>query len=97
MVSHRDEVMNKYEEVLKDIKNTRVWVEDIFDWDNVFEEDDERFDLLDELVKRATPMKPLNMITTHYGLSVGDCPICKSTVVELRGCAKCLQAIDWSE
>ena len=81
--------MNKYQEALNKLYNDACGYE--YQKSSIKEKE-----LLQELVDKATPKKPLNMIITQYGLSIGDCPICKGTVVQGNGCAKCLQAIDWS-
>jgi len=52
-------------------------------------------EVIEELIGRAEPMKPLNKVTSRFGVSIGKCPICNKDVVEGYGCGKCLQAIDW--
>ena len=50
---------------------------------------------LQELIDRATPMKPKEIYTTAMGLRLGVCPLCGITVFEGMGCPKCIQALDW--
>ena len=96
--------MNKYQEALdyingeaiQEITNSYFRKHKTLDGIS-FEEFDKNLTKIQELVDKATPKKPKNMYTTSYGLSVGDCPICNGLVVEGNGCAKCLQAIDWSK
>ena len=62
-----------------------------------------------ELVDRATPKKPKEIITTNnssandlnkttYSKYFGDCPICGKIIVDgFNYCLYCGQSIDWSE
>lgn len=61
------------------------------------------FDVLQELVDRATPMKPLYKIPEHKrrkdGEELAHCPVCEWQLNWKYGCQnnKCRQCIDWSK
>lgn len=89
--------MNKYQEALNNIKDISFKYKDtdIKIW--LFDRFDGRIALLQELVDRATPKKPIN----------DSCPNCKNQNVCIQDincdynfleyCDRCGQAIDWSE
>ena len=88
--------MNKYQEALNAIK-TEPKMQDYYgDYINFFDKDDEDIALLQELVDKATPKKPIDSF----------CPICGSYDIEVnivrigwekqKHCPDCGQAIDWS-
>lgn len=88
--------MNKYQEALDSFEET---------FRNATLDDDltnERQDLLQELVDKATPMKPI--VQTFKRVFGGGgyidkffCPYCKSEVKENEHHCRCGQAIDWDE
>ena len=72
--------MNKYQEALD-------WLMDGNDSCGT------EWDLLQELVDKATPMKP-----TPYIKNIGTCKSCEDSVHRLDNyCPNCGQKIDWSE
>lgn len=55
---------------------------------------------LKELVLKATPMKPVNLVCTDRGTPMfGDCPNCGKTIYAKDCCSNndCRQAIDWGK
>ena len=104
--------VNEYQRALNDVKNAKILLhihDDIVDELNVFNEEDIRIEILQELVDKvpyyeqleakATPMKPVG--EKYYEL----CPLCYNPSVrsdyasnyELKRCHECGQAIDWSK
>lgn len=88
--------MNKYQEALKKLRK-------IEQTENTW---DENCEVLQELVDKATPKKPINQSTPV--VRQGYCPNCKGELrklgsrneVVLEGqlyCRSCGQALDWSE
>lgn len=60
------------------------------------DKNDEYKDILQELVDKATPKKPLGLSLTHDG-RVGNCPFCKKLVRERsKNICECGQKLDWS-
>lgn len=68
--------------------------------------EDNNLEVLEELVERATPKKPINQSTPV--VRQGYCPNCKGELRKLGGrnevviegqlyCSSCGQALDWSE
>ena len=94
--------MNKYQEALNAIK-TEPKIQDYYgDYINFFDKDDEDIALLQELVDKATPKKPIvQTFKSPYlksYINKGFCPQCKKEVEEDNCCSNndCRQAIDWS-
>lgn len=98
--------MNKYQEVLENLKN---WVvEYVYDEDGLEISDTclddlypSEFAILQELVDKETPKKVLNkhkeyVFPEAYRFS-GRCPNCKNHVDENRYCNRCGQKLDWSD
>ena len=56
--------------------------------------------VIDKLVERDTPMKPIVNVDLD-GITKYNCPKCVCTlnipIIEINGCPKCLQRIDWGE
>ena len=77
--------MNKWEEALKDILNSE---EKTYSGDSVY--------LMQELVQRATPMKP-------NGMFDDECPMCHNDVIDIgygykfKFCPICGQSLDLGE
>ena len=92
MVSDSDEVMNKYEEALDKIKELYVFRK-FGSMEEVKSDYKKECDLLEELVKRATPMKPTIHSTEEYVKH--SCPVCGISGM-FNYCPVCGQAIDWS-
>lgn len=83
--------MNKYQEALDRFEEA---------FRNITLDDDltnERRDLIQELVDKETPKKPINQFETDFGLgNVGDC-VCGAEVnYQQMYCSECGQKIDWS-
>ena len=65
------------------------------------------YDILKELVKIATPRKPINIEVRSGFLVVGQCPRCRCSTTNqnapfgayegIEFCSNCGQAIDWSD
>ena len=82
--------MNKYEKTLK----RYCAFERTTDEQETVEEQ-KRYDLLQELVERATPNKVLDLKPLQ---NLKGCPNCNSIISPLEYfCKKCGQALDWSE
>lgn len=95
MERKKGEKMNKYQEALNEIKNCNC--------ENCY---CDSMGVIEVLVERATPMKPLDIHTpvVKWGL----CPACKGELNKFHGrpnrvleneayCRDCGQALDWSE
>ena len=90
--------MNKYQEALDRMYDNYIY--------GAKQKEDSYFKL-QELVDRATPMKPLSKRINHNGLKVGGCKCLyhidnhRSTNTEVDEtydfCKKCGQALDWSD
>lgn len=94
--------MNKYEEVLKNIKHS-LFVNGAMGYE-------EEVKMIEELIEKATPKKPKK--TEIMGEHYYACPRCGGLIKEEyhvknilkspskdilpKGCENCLQAIDWS-
>ena len=54
---------------------------------------------LQELVDKATPKKPLEIIFNNFGMGerIGRCPNCKILVNQFQTHCKCDQKLDWSK
>lgn len=86
--------MNKYQEAL-----------DRLNQDSRYQIGNEKM-ILQELVDRATPKKPIKLFKTYWHLGVlyenverDCCPTCKENLIENKCCSNndCRQAIDWSK
>lgn len=78
--------MNKWEEALKDLLESE---DKTYSGESVY--------LLQELVKRATPMKP-NVINMFMGKYRGFCVGCGNVVTSSHNfCNYCGQCLDWSD
>ena len=87
--------MKKHQEALSRLRDTDLYYSD----DSKFHQD---LDVLQELVDKATPKKPLKLEEGKY-----TCPSCsmaftlktsiKNMFVNNRYCDVCGQALDWSE
>jgi len=53
--------------------------------------------VIEELVKRATPMKPKNATNETPNVYQGNCSVCLSYLENDSYCPTCGQCIDWSE
>lgn len=100
--------MNKYQEALDWLKNQACEdgvkcddcdINGICDYQKNVEE---RYSLLQELVNRATPKRPV----TKGGYTDFKCPVCGRRVRSGRGsssrqkdnvCQRCFQVLDWSD
>ena len=92
---------SEYQEALDRIKSQRVKVNS---WEyRAFADKNSDLDTLQELVDRATPMKPLYKIPEHKrrkdGEELSHCPVCEWQLNCKYGCQnnKCRQCIDWSD
>ncbi len=87
--------MNKYQEALNNVK--RVYIES-----DHYDEEDIR--LLQELVDKATPKKPIEKELWHGGIA-SKCPECGYCLTnsmlpcdtQYKFCPDCGQKIDWEE
>jgi hypothetical protein len=80
--------MNKYQEALNELAS-------YYDYDDYPK-------ILQELVDKATPKKPIKRICKRIGggkIIEDCCPVCKSRLYYSAACCNnnCRQAIDWSE
>ena len=75
--------MNKYQEALNWLRVSTS-----------SKEHDERFELLQELVDKETPMKPI--VEIYMGREVIGCGVCGEVVMD-EYCTGCGQRIDWRE
>lgn len=84
--------MNKYQEALQELRENTTCVSDY----------DEAVDLMEELVDKATPMKPIahkvkfNSGSYYYR---HNCPTCNEKIddnIQYKYC-DCGQALDWSD
>ena len=91
-------MMNKYQEaldILHGFANGNLIRETTCDYQR--DKNDEYKDILQELVAKATPKKPLGLSLTHDG-RVGNCPFCKKLVRERsKNICECGQKLDWSD
>ena len=72
-------MMNKYQEALQELRDNTTCVSDY----------DEAVDLMEELVVKATPMKPD---------SSQACKVCDEALsIGYNFCPQCGQAIEWGE
>lgn len=86
--------MNKYQEALEKIR-----LLDCYDEEN-FEIKFENIPILQELVDRAIPKKPISVRTNNFGMgeTIGNCHNCNRLVSQFeKYCADCGQAQDWSK
>lgn len=90
--------MNKYEKALKEIhKDAYPNACECWSAEHYFD----NYKILQELVERATPMKPYLWYENNNKLF--DCPKCKTTIeyindfTEHKFCLNCGQALDWSD
>lgn len=101
-------MMNKYEEALKRIKSVQAWDEGLGDYYNVFNRDNKDLKLIQELVDKATPKKPINYKSDAIEPYPHDiCPNCTVWLLDVLHpvediakpsyCPFCGQAIDWSK
>lgn len=94
--------MNKYKEALERIRN--------YSSDETLIILKNEFDILEELVEKATPKSPNfnrgieiqswngDCCSIGYTHDYWSCPNCNNPVNEYqKGCSQCLQALDWSE
>ena len=99
--------MDKYKEAQSKIARTLVRIIGYPTFASQVEKD---FDVLDELVEKATPKKVLKRETNGQEIKVGNgtfklatmwyCPSCKNWIspsTSVNNCGHCGQAIDWSE
>lgn len=90
--------MNKYQEALIDIRcDTHNFIEN--NYDEAFKMlYNKQFKLLQELVDKATPKKPIRFKNSVY-ISNPKCPICKTIphTGNQKYCDECGQALDWSD
>lgn len=102
--------MNRYQEAIDLLAcNSEHWVINRNGLDNencegVFDESDKSKLLIQELVDKATPKKPVRVqqLEKHdcgvrVYLNVPTCPVCKNVLYENECCRnnECRQAIDW--
>lgn len=78
--------MNKYEEAIEDIVVVRLT-----------SAGEEGIKNLQELVERATPMKPKYEFMGMGGIPIRVCSKCGFTLKKEHFCFNCGQALDWSE
>lgn len=94
--------MNKYQEAWERFSNNLYKPNEGYD---IFERGDDEL-LIDELVEKATPKKPIDI--QEPLVKWGICPTCKGLLNTLGGrpnrvlesdryCRDCGQALDWSE
>ena len=85
--------MNKYQEALYELSIQT-------DKEVVFQEQINGFvSVLQELVDRATPKKPILKISKWSGRGTHSCPVCDWDVFKSQCCSNndCRQAIDWNK
>ena len=86
--------MNKYQEAWDFIK-INFYDEEWLESDAYSDYKKESFRLMQELVKKATPKKPIGRYTDYR------CPVCGAKVRSGRKkdtvCRSCFQVLDWSE
>jgi hypothetical protein len=94
--------MNKYEEAFHRIDGHIIWEADeplpngYIDHKHFSQLYQDEFDLIQELVERATPKKPIYVNRGH------ECPTCSNCDIEgelgyqYKYCSECGQTIDWS-
>ena len=98
-------MINKYQEALDEVKNTKILLhqhDDIVNEMKIYEDDDLNIELLQELVDKATPKKPL-ISHSIKGEEDSYCPTCTYRFsrpvyfarATYKHCANCGQAIDW--
>lgn len=97
--------MNKYQEALdymkanavQEITNSYFRKHKALDGIS-FEEFDNNLTTLQELVDKATPKKPLEIIFNNFGMGerIGRCPNCKILVNQFQTHCKCDQKLDWN-
>ena len=77
--------MNKYQEALNELAS-------YYDYDDYPK-------ILQELVDKATPKKPLEIIFNNFGMGerIGRCPNCKILVNQFQSHCECNQKLDWSK
>lgn len=99
--------MNKYQkalDILHGFANGNLIRETTCDYQR--DKNNEYKMILQELVDKATPKKPLDIQTSV--VKWGICPVCKGKINEFRGkpnrilessnyCPDCGQALDWSD
>lgn len=56
----------------------------------------EQQDLLQELIDRETPKKPIELINDERSTTHNCCPKCE-VEVDFRYCSDCGQRLDWSD
>lgn len=69
-----------------------------------YKEKEHDYEVLKELVDKATPAKPINKIINCYGDRVLSCPHCKQPfdvlkrrIYKFNYCHYCGQRLDWSD
>ena len=92
--------MNKYQEAKANIINTLIRIVGYPTFASQVEKD---FDVLDELVEKATPKKPIQLENKNRS----RCPNCKNQLPFRKNalkkqnpriyCDRCGQALDWSK
>ena len=103
--------MNKYQDALNEIHSLALpSSEDAYEHRSMYLQ--ERYDLLQELIDKATPKKPmLNHIATKFDKLIGQqttyiCPECRNACLvkcapngrnQNNYCYDCGQALDWSD
>lgn len=93
--------VNEYQEALDSRKEAyeNLCGQFAMEKDNIFYEE---FDVLQELVDRATPKKPIKEELVDFcedDFTRYSCPICNYTLKTNHSCSnnECRQAIDWSK
>ena len=101
--------MNKYQEALDYLAENSMYetversdLPDGVIWKEVTHKGIEAQDLLQELVDKATPKKPIKKLDDDFDYEFDDsythhyCPNCENEVEDTY-CPHCGQALDWSE
>jgi hypothetical protein len=94
--------MNKYEEAFHRIDGHIIWEADeplpngYIDHKHFSQLYQDEFDLIQELVERATPKKPIMLGPEDFALF--ECPTChdKTHCGDFSHCSECGQKLDWS-
>ena len=97
---------NKFQEALDKVKSVPLFIEpkpDRNGWtiylevSSIEEKNKTDIDVLQELVDKATPKKPNNIIYNNFGMGerIGRCPNCGILVSQFQSHCECDQKLDW--
>ena len=89
--------MNEYQDSLNELYENATNGEDVYIKQKHIKGITECRDVLQELVDKATPKKPLEIIFNNFGMGerIGRCPNCKILVNQFRSHCECDQKLDW--